>query len=111
MGTNKWQTWVIIPICKMENKKKCNKHRNISLVSLFGKLLAKCLQQVEKFKYPGFVFTSEGRRNKNDTRIGMENAVMREFNRSVVIKHKISSMEKLLTYKFYFSIFAYVDES
>jgi len=95
----------------MENKKKCNKHRNTSLVSLLGKLLAKCLQQVEKFKYPGFDFTSDGRRNKNDTRIGMENAVLREFHRSVVTKHKVSRMEKLLTCKFYFSIFACGNES
>jgi len=38
------------------------------------------LQQVEKFKYLGVVFTSDGRRSEEiDTRIGKANAVLREF--------------------------------
>jgi len=36
------------------------------------------LQQVEKFKYLGLVFTSDGRQNEEiDTRIGKSNAVPR----------------------------------
>jgi len=38
------------------------------------------LQQMEKFKYLGVVFTSDGRWSEEiDTRIGKANAVLREF--------------------------------
>jgi len=44
-------------------------------------------QQVEKFKYLGVVFTSDGRRCEEiDTRIGKANAVLRELYRSVATK-------------------------
>jgi len=50
------------------------------------------LQQVEKFKYLGVVFTSDVRRNKEiDTRINKSNSVLHELYRSVVIKRKLSN--------------------
>ena len=43
------------------------------------------LQQAEKFKYLGVVFTSDGRQNKEiDARIGKANVVLRELHSSVV---------------------------
>jgi len=55
------------------------------------------LQQVEKFKYLGVVFTSNGRRSEEiDTRIGKAiNAVLRELYRSVVTKRELSITAKL----------------
>jgi len=47
-------------------------------------------QKVEKFKYIGVVFTSDGRRNKEiDTQIGKTNTVLREVYLSVVIKREL----------------------
>ena len=58
------------------------------------------LQQVETFKYLRVVFTSDGSRNKEiDTRIGKENAVLREFYCSVVAKRELSKTEKLSVFK------------
>jgi len=54
------------------------------------------LQQVEKFKYLGVAFTSDGRQNKElDTRIGKANAVLRELYRAVVAKRELSNAAKL----------------
>jgi len=48
------------------------------------------LQQVEKFKYLGMVFTSDGRPNKKiDARIGKANPVLRGLNSSVVTKREL----------------------
>ena len=40
-----WQTSVLIPITKKGDKKKCTNYRGISLLSLFGKVYAKCLKK------------------------------------------------------------------
>ena len=43
------------------------------------------LKQMEKFKYLGIAFTSDGKQdNELDTRIGKAGAVLRELQRSVV---------------------------
>ena len=39
-----WQTGVIIPIFKKGNRKQCTNYRGISLLSLPGKVYAKCLE-------------------------------------------------------------------
>jgi len=58
------------------------------------------LQQVEKFKYLGVVFTSDGRRNEEiDKWIGKANAVLRELYRSVVTKQELSNTAKLSVFK------------
>ena len=49
------------------------------------------LQQVEKFKHLGVVFTIDGKRNKEvDTRIAEANAVPRELYHSVLTKPELS---------------------
>ena len=40
-----WQISVIIPIHKKEDKKKCTNYRGISLISVPGKVYAKCLEK------------------------------------------------------------------
>ena len=40
-----WQTGVIIPIFKKEDRKQCTNYRGISLLSLPGKVYAKCLER------------------------------------------------------------------
>jgi len=58
------------------------------------------LQQLEKFKYLGVVFTSDGRQSKEiDTRIGKASAVLRELDRSVVTKWELSNTAKLSIFK------------
>jgi len=58
------------------------------------------LQQVEKFKYLGVVFTSDGRRKEEiDKWIGKANAVLRELYRSVVTKQELSKTAKLSVFK------------
>ena len=70
-------------------------------------------QKVEKFKYIGVVFTSDGRRNKEiDTQIGKTNTVLREVYLSVVIKRELWSTTRLLLFKSVFvPIFTYGHES
>ena len=54
------------------------------------------LKQVEKFKYLGVAFTSDGRQDEElDTRIGKTSAVMRALLYSVVMKRELSIKEKL----------------
>ena len=54
------------------------------------------LKQVEKFKYLGVAFTSDGRQDKElDTRIGKASAVMRALHYSVVMKRELSKTAKL----------------
>ena len=46
---------------------------------------------MEEFKYLGFLFTSEGRlERETDRRIGAAAAVMRSLYRSVVVKRELS---------------------
>ena len=40
-----WHTSVIIPIHKKGDKRKCNNYRGISLISVQGKVYAKCLEK------------------------------------------------------------------
>ena len=71
------------------------------------------LKQVEKFKYLGVAFTSDGRQDKElDTRIGKASAVMRALHCLVVMKRELSKKAKLLIFKAVFvPILAYVHES
>ena len=58
------------------------------------------LKQVEKFKYLGVAFTSDGRQDKElDTRIDKASAVMRALNYSVVMKRELSKKAKLSIFK------------
>ena len=58
------------------------------------------LKQVEKFKYLGVAFTSDGRQDKElDTRIGKANAVIRALHYSVVLKRELSKKAKLSIFK------------
>ena len=56
------------------------------------------LKQVEKFKYLGVAFTSDGRQDEElDTRIGKASAVMRALHYSVVMKRELSKKGKALS--------------
>ena len=58
------------------------------------------LKHVEKFKYLGVTFTSDGRQDKKlDTRIGKAIAVMRALHYSVVMKRELSKKAKLSIFK------------
>jgi len=58
------------------------------------------LQQMEKLKYLGVVFTNDGKRNKEiDTRIGKANAVLRELYRCVVTKWELSNTARFSIFK------------
>ena len=49
------------------------------------------LPQVEEFKYLGFLFTSEGRMEREiDSRIGVASAVLRALHRHVIVKKELS---------------------
>jgi len=45
LNTKKWQTGVIISIFKKGDRKQCSNHRGISLLSLLGKVYAKCIER------------------------------------------------------------------
>jgi len=61
---------------------------------------ANTLQQVNKLKYTGVVFTSYERRSEEiDTWIGKANAVLRELHRSVVTKRELSNTGKMSVFK------------
>ena len=71
------------------------------------------LKQVEKFKYLGVAFTSDGRQDKElDTRIGKASAAMRALHYSVVMKRELSKKAKLSIFKAVFvPILTYGHES
>ena len=71
------------------------------------------LKQVEKFKYLGVAFTSDGRQDQElDTRIGKASAVMRALHYSVVMKRELSKKAKLSIFKAVFvPILTYCHES
>ena len=71
------------------------------------------LKQVEKFKYLGIAFTSDGRQGEElDTRIGKASAVMRALHYFVVIKRELSKKAKLSIFKAVFvPILTYGHES
>ena len=61
------------------------------------------LKQVEKFKYLGVAFTSDGRQDKElDTRIGKASAVIRALHYSVVMKRELSKKAKLSIFRLVF---------
>ena len=58
------------------------------------------LKQVEKFKYLGVAFTSNGRQDEElDTQIGKASEVMRALHYSVVTKRELSKKAKLSIFK------------
>ena len=58
------------------------------------------LPQMEKFKYLGVTFLSDGRQdNELDTHIGKASAVMRQLYRSVVLKRKLCAKAKLSAFR------------
>ena len=71
------------------------------------------LKQVEKFKYLGVAFTSDGRQDEElDTRIGKASVVMRALHYSVVMKRELSKKAKLSVFKAVFvPILTYGHES
>ena len=71
------------------------------------------LKQVEKFRYLGVAFTSDGRQDEElDTRIGKASAVMRALHYSVVMKRESSKKAKLSIFKAVFvPILTYGHES
>ena len=71
------------------------------------------LKQVEKFKYLGVAFMSDGRQDEElDNRIGEASAVMRALRYSVVMKQELSRKAKLSIFKTVFvPIFTYGHES
>ena len=71
------------------------------------------LKQVEKFKYLGVAFTSDGKQDEEiDMRTGKASAVMRALHRSVVTKRELSKKAKLSVFKSIFiPILTYGHES
>ena len=71
------------------------------------------LAQLEKFKYFGVAFTSDGRQDEElDTQIGKASAVMRALHYSVVMKRELSKKAKLSICKAVFvPILSYGHES
>ena len=58
------------------------------------------LKHVEKFKYLGVAFTSDGRQDeKLDTRLGKVGKAMRTLHYSVVMKRELSKTAKLSIFK------------
>ena len=65
------------------------------------------LKQVEKFKYLGVAFTSDGRQDEElPSRIGKASAVMRALHYSVVMKRESSKKAKLSIFKAVFVPFS-----
>ena len=63
------------------------------------------LKQVEKFKYLGVTFTSDGRQDKKlDARIGKASAVIRALHYLVVMKREFSKKGKLSIFKAVFVV-------
>ena len=71
------------------------------------------LKQVEKFRYLGVAFTSDGRQDEElDTRIGKPSTVMRALHYSVAMKREFSKKAKLSIFKAVFvPILTYGHES
>ena len=71
------------------------------------------LKQVEKFKYLGVAFTSDGRQDEElDIRMGRASAVVRALQHSVVMKRELSKKAKLSVFKTVFvPILTYGHES
>ena len=89
-----------------------NKHGKTEVLHL-SQVNGATLKQVEKFKYLGVAFTSDGRQDEElDTRIGKASAVMRALHYSVVMKRELSKKAKLSIFKAVFvPILTYGHES
>jgi len=58
------------------------------------------LHQVDKFKYTGMIFTSDGRRNKQiDTCMSERSAILCEIYYSVLTKRELSNSAKPVTFQ------------
>ena len=58
------------------------------------------LKQVEKFKYLGVAFTSDGRQDEElNVRSGKASAVLRALHHSIVLKRELSRKAKLSVFK------------
>ena len=57
------------------------------------------LKLVEKLKYLGVAFMSDGQDKELDVRSGKASALMRAFHYSVVLKRELSRMAKLSVFK------------
>ena len=63
-------------------------------------MIGATLKQVEKFKYLGVAFTSDGKQDEElDTRIGKASAVMRALHYSVIMKRELPKKAKLSIFK------------
>ena len=71
------------------------------------------MKQLQKFKFLGVVFTTDGRQGEElDTRIGKASAVMRALHYSVVKKRELSKRQSAQFSKHVFiTIFTYGHES
>ena len=79
-----YHTFAIIVVVK--NKKRVNEK--------------KWMKQVEKFKYLGVAFTSDGKQDEElDTQIDKASAVMRALHYSVVVKREFSKKAKLSIFR------------
>ena len=64
------------------------------------------VKQIEKFKYLGVAFTSDGRQDEElDTRMGKASAVMRALHYLVVMKRELSKKANLPIFIAVFALF------
>ena len=65
------------------------------------------LKQIEKFKYLGVVFTSDGGQDEElDTRMGKASAVMRALHYLIVMKRELSKKANLPIFIAVFALFS-----
>ncbi len=58
------------------------------------------LKQVERFKYLGFTFTSDGKTDTEiDSRIGKSSSILRELYRTIIAKKELSNAAKLAVFR------------
>ena len=58
------------------------------------------LKQVERFKYLGFTFTSDGKTDTEiDSRIGKSSSILRELYRTIIAKKELSNSAKLAVFR------------
>ena len=99
-GVQQW-IWLVF-ICERPSGNENLHYKDRDIVSFQKRKTVRAtskrntLHQVEKFKYRGLVFASDGKRNKEiDTWIGKENIIICELHRSVFTKRKLSNTVKL----------------
>ena len=65
------------------------------------------VKQIEKFKYLGVAFTSDGGQDEEpDTRMGKASAVMRALHYLIVMKRELSKKAKLPIFIAVFALFS-----